>query len=86
MLMFTLVASALGFVLGGLFIGWIAMHLIGERPAKYVTSGVAIIAALTHLEFATAEATMGSFGLMLGLAILLFALLRTRNKTPGAGS
>lgn len=68
--------------MGGLFIAWLAMHIIGETGAKYSVAGVATIVVLAELDFGTDEARMGSTGQLIGLVILLIALLRPRSKRP----
>ncbi|HEU4651562.1 MAG TPA: hypothetical protein VFS49_09115 [Croceibacterium sp.] len=80
--MFALIISALGVVLGGIFIGWVAMHFLGERNAKYVVASLALVAVLTELDFETFEARMQSIGLLVGSAVLLAALFRPRNRRP----
>ena len=80
--MFQLIVAALSTVLGPMFIGFILMHLIGEKLAKYVTCGVALTGVLTQIDFGTSEATMGSVGMLLGLAFLLVVLLRSKEKRP----
>lgn len=80
--MFQLIVAALGTILGPMFIGFILTYLIGKKLAKYVACGVALIGVLTQIDFGTPEATMGSVGMLLGLAFLLVVLLRPEGTGP----